>query len=352
MIMSRTTVFFDPLYLEHDTGFGHPERAERLEAAMETLRSTGLAEKVSIASPRDASEEEIGLVHPQPYIDVVREVAQSGGGWLDADTHVSPRSFHAALRSAGAALEGLERIFSGESDNAFCLARPPGHHATATRGMGFCLFNNNAVAARFAMEKYGIERVFILDWDAHHGNGIQDIFYGDERVLYVSLHQYPHYPGSGSYHEVGSGSGKGFTVNFPLPARTGEDVYLLAFDEVILPIAREYRPQLVLISAGYDAHFSDPLCSMMLKATSYAEMAARLKSLAEETCGGKMMAVLEGGYNLEGVARSIANTVAVLAGEELRVEDEEVFGGGMPTSARGKEVVEATRSAVAPFWKI
>lgn len=350
--MSRTAVFYDPLYLEHDNGFGHPERAERLQAAMQVLRSTGLADKVNIISPRDATVEEIELVHPRRYIDVVRDAAAAGGAWLDGDTHVSPRSYDAALRSAGAALEGLERIFAGEIDNAFCLARPPGHHATATRGMGFCLFNNNAVAARFAMEKYGIERVFILDWDAHHGNGIQDIFYEDDRVLYVSLHQYPHYPGSGSYQETGRGKGEGYTVNFPLPARSGEDVYLSAFDEVIIPIARKYRPQLVLVSAGYDAHFNDPLCSMLLKATSYAEMAARLKSLAEECCEGRIMAVLEGGYDLDGISRSIANTIAVFAGEDLRVEDEGVLGGGMPSSARGREIVEATRKAVSSFWDI
>ncbi|WP_287155296.1 histone deacetylase [Candidatus Solincola tengchongensis] len=350
--MSRTAVFYDPLYLEHDSGLGHPERAERLERAMELMESTRLVDKVRVLSPRDATVEEIELVHPRAYIDSVKRVADSGGGWLDPDTHVGTRSYEAALRSAGAALDGLERIFSGEIDNAFCLARPPGHHATATRGMGFCLFNNNAVAARFAMERFGISRVFILDWDAHHGNGIQDIFYRDDRVLYVSLHQYPHYPGTGSYREMGEGKGEGYTVNFPLPARTGEEVYLQAFDRVIVPLALRYQPELVLVSAGYDGHFSDPLCSMLLKSTSYAEMAERLKRLAGEVCGGRMLVCLEGGYNLTAVARSIVNTVAVLAGDELRVEDEEVTGRGLPASERGLEVVEAVLGAVRPYWKI
>ncbi|MGQ9475687.1 MAG: histone deacetylase family protein [Actinomycetota bacterium] len=350
--MDRTAVFYDPLYLEHDTGLGHPERAERLEKALEMLERTGLAEKVRLLSPRDATVEEIELVHPRAYIESVKRVADSGGGWLDPDTHVGTRSYQAALRSAGAALEGLERIFEGEIDNAFCLARPPGHHATATRGMGFCLFNNNAVAARFAMERFGISRVFILDWDAHHGNGIQDIFYRDDRVLYVSLHQYPHYPGSGSYRELGEGKGEGYTVNFPLPARTGEEVYLSAFEQVIIPLALRYQPELVLVSAGYDGHFSDPLCSMLLRSTSYAEMAARLKRLAAETCGGRLLVCLEGGYNLSAVARSIANTVAVLAGEELRVEDEELAGKELPTSERGMEVVELVQGALRPYWKI
>ncbi|MBC7252933.1 MAG: histone deacetylase [Actinobacteria bacterium] len=350
--MSRTAVFYDPLFLEHDTGLGHPERAERLEKAMEMLESTRLKEKVRVLSPRDAAVEEIELVHPRPYIEDVKRVADSGGGWLDPDTHVGTRSYHAALRSAGAALDGLERIFSGEIDNAFCLARPPGHHATATRGMGFCLFNNNAVAARFAMEKYGISRIFILDWDAHHGNGIQEIFYRDDRVLYVSLHQYPHYPGTGSYRETGEGKGEGYTVNFPLPARTGEEVYLAAFDRVIIPLALKYGPELVLVSAGYDGHFSDPLCSMLLKSTSYAEMAERLKKLAAEVCGGRMLVCLEGGYNLTAVARSITNTIAVLAGEDLRVEDEEVYGKGLPASDRGMEVVELVQGVIRPYWKI
>ncbi|NPV60658.1 MAG: histone deacetylase [Actinobacteria bacterium] len=350
--MGSTAVFYDPIYLEHDTGYGHPERAERLEAAMGMLRETGLVDRVAVLSPRDATVEEINLVHPLGYIEMVRKTAESGGGWLDADTHVSPRSYEAALRSTGALLDGLERIFSGELENAFCLVRPPGHHATAGRAMGFCLFNNNAVAARFAMREFGITRVFILDWDAHHGNGIQDIFYEDEKVLYVSLHQYPHYPGSGSSGETGSGKGKGYTVNFPLPARSGEDVYLAAFDEVIMPIAEQYQPELVLISAGYDGHFSDLLCSMLLRGRSYAEMTRRLKDLAERHCEGKMLAALEGGYNLDGIAVSIADTIAVMAGEDVMVE-EDLGGRALPeSSGRGMEVVEATRRALSSFWKL
>lgn len=350
--MGSTAVFYDPIYLEHDTGFGHPERAERLEAAMGMLRESGLADRVRMLSPRDATVEEINLVHPVGYIEMVRKTAESGGGWLDADTHVSPRSYAAALRSAGALLDGLERIFSGEIANAFCLVRPPGHHATAGRAMGFCLFNNNAVAARFALRRLGVSRVFILDWDAHHGNGIQDIFYQDDQVLYVSLHQYPHYPGSGSSGETGAGKGKGYTVNFPLPARSGEEVYLAAFDRVILPIAEQFRPELVLVSAGYDGHFSDLLCSMLLRGSSYAEMTGRLKDLAERHCGGRMLAALEGGYNLDGIAVSIADTIAVMAGEDIRVE-EDLGGRTLPEpSTRGMEVIEATRRELSPFWKL
>jgi acetoin utilization deacetylase AcuC-like enzyme len=350
--MDSTLVLYDQIYLDHDTGFGHPERAERLEATMQVLEESGLAEKVSIVSPRDATVEEIKLVHPEKYIQKVQNMASSGGGWLDGDTPVSPRSYDAALRSAGAALEGLERIFSGQADNAFCLARPPGHHALPTRGMGFCIFNNNAVASRFAMENYGVSRIFILDWDAHHGNGLQDIFYQDKRVLYVSLHQYPHYPGSGSNREVGSEEGEGYTVNFPLPPGSGEGVYLAAFDQVIIPLARQYKPQLVLISAGYDGHFSDPLCSMQLTSNGYAEMALRLKELASSECSGRIMANLEGGYDLTGIAASICNTIAVLAGEEMRFSESEQPMSGSTASGRGMEVVEATATALSPYWSL
>lgn len=350
--MSTTAVFYDPIYMEHDTGYGHPERPERLQTTLQVMEEAGLTDKVRIISPRDAGVEEIALVHPKKYIETVKRMAESGGGWLDPDTHVGVRSYDAALKSAGAVLEGLERIFSGDIDNAFCLVRPPGHHATAERGMGFCLFNNNAVAARFAIKEFGIRRVFILDWDAHHGNGLQDIFYDDNKVLYVSLHQYPHYPGTGSAGEVGIGAGEGYTINFPLPARSGEEVYLAAFDQVIAPIVRTYQPELVLISAGYDGHFSDLLCSMLLRGNSYAEMAVRLKGMAEEHCGGKMMAALEGGYNLVGIAISITNTVAVMAGEDIRLEEDVDIETIHPSSRRGMEVVESTREVLSQYWPI
>ncbi|OFW55456.1 MAG: hypothetical protein A2W01_05500 [Candidatus Solincola sediminis] len=349
--MNSTIVFYDPLYLDHDNGFGHPERPERLESSLEMIKKTKLSEKIRIISPRDATIDEINMVHPMNYIDKVKKMAESGGGWLDGDTPVSPKSFAAALKSAGAGLEGLERIFSGDAPNAFCLVRPPGHHATSTRGMGFCIFNNNAVTSRYAMEHFDVSRVFILDWDAHHGNGLEDILYDDKRVLYISLHQYPHYPGTGTYREVGSGAGEGYNVNFPFPAFTGEDIYLEAFDRVIMPIARQYEPELVLISAGYDGHFNDPLCSMLLTATTYSAMAERLQALAQEYCGGKMLASLEGGYNLLGLAASVNNTIAVMAGDETRVVEEMDSFPREPTE-RGLEIIEATREAISPYWKI
>lgn len=349
--MRRTAVYFDPLYLEHDTGVGHPERAERLQASMKMLEKTGLAERVEIRSPRDATREEIELVHPPSHIDKVKRMAESGGGYLDMDTPVSPRSYEAALRSAGAGLDALERIMEGELENAFLLARPPGHHATAQRGMGFCLFNNNAITACYALRSFDLERVLIVDWDAHHGNGIQDIFYSDRDVLYVSTHQYPHYPGSGFVTEVGRGDGEGYTINFPFPAGTGEKAYLKAFDEVIVPVARQYRPQLLLVSAGYDGHFSDPLCSMRLTSGSYRKMADRLVGLAEELCDGRIIVALEGGYNLVGLATSVAATVAALLGVDLELQ-EEIPSRDLLDSERGMDVVDAAKSALSPYWDL
>ena len=349
--MNSTVVFYDPLYLEHDNGFGHPERPERLEASLEMISKTKLSEKIRIISPRDATIEEINLAHPMNYIERVKRMAESGGDWLDGDTPVSPMSFDAALKSAGAGLEGLERIFSGDAPNAFGLVRPPGHHATAARGMGFCIFNNNAITSRYAMEYFGVSRIFILDWDAHHGNGLEEIFYEDERVLYISLHQYPHYPGTGTYREVGSGDGEGYNVNFPFPAFTGGDVYLEAFDKVILPIARQYEPELILISAGYDGHFNDSLCSMLLTAMSFSEMAERLQGLAREYCDGRMLASLEGGYDLLGLASSVNNTIAVMAGDATRVVEEADSLPREPTQ-RGLDIIEATRQSLSPYWKI
>jgi acetoin utilization deacetylase AcuC-like enzyme len=217
--------------------------------------------------------------------------------------------------------------------------------------MGFCLFNNNAITARHALRNHGLERVLIVDWDAHHGNGIQDIFYAERDVLYISTHQYPHYPGSGFVTEVGSGDGEGFTVNFPFPAGTGEKAYLRAFDEVIIPVARQYRPDLFLVSAGYDGHFSDPLCSMLLTSGSYRSMAERLVGLAEELCGGRMIVALEGGYNLMGLAASVAATVAALVGVELDLQEEVPSRQALDTD-RGLDVVDAARSALSPYWDL
>jgi acetoin utilization deacetylase AcuC-like enzyme len=235
------------------------------------------------------------------------------------DTYVGPHSYAAALRAAGGLLQAVQAVLQGEANNAFALVRPPGHHAVASRAMGFCLFNNVAIATRYALREFGLERVLIVDFDLHHGNGTQDAFYEEPTVLYFSTHQYPYYPGTGHYQETGRGAGQGYTVNVPLPAGVGDTGYERVFAEILVPVARRYKPQLILASAGYDAHWADPLGGMLLSVSGYVSMARTLVALAEELCQGRLVLTLEGGYSLEALAASIAATFAVL------LEDEQVM---------------------------
>jgi acetoin utilization deacetylase AcuC-like enzyme len=320
--MGDVTLYHDPLYEEHMTGIGHPERPERLPVAMNALEESGLLARIDVRSPRDATVEEIELVHSRNYIDLVKRTADSGGGNLDMDTALSQASYRAALKAAGALVESVDRCLAGELKSSFCMVRPPGHHALRNRGMGFCLFNNIAIGARYAMARKGLQRVMIVDWDAHHGNGTQDTFYDDPSVLYVSLHQYPHYPGSGWVDETGSGAGKGFTINFPFPPGTGEQQYFEAFESVIIPAGRKFEPDLVMVSAGYDSHAADLLCQMRLVDVSYRKMTDHLIGLAGECSEGRLILTLEGGYNLNAEARSIVQTVAALAGVDAPGRDE------------------------------
>ncbi len=349
--MRSTALFYDPIFLEHDTGFGHPERAERLTAILAALREHGLADMLDMRSPTPAAVSDIELVHPRGYIEGVKRMAESGGGYLDMDTSLSPLTYEAALKAAGAALQAVDGVFSGDFDNAFCLVRPPGHHAEPSRGMGFCIFNNIAIACRYAMRDYDVERIMVLDWDAHHGNGVQDTFYEDPRLLYVSFHQYPHYPGSGGSSEVGRGEGTGYTVNFPFPAGTGEEVFLAAMDKVVLPIAREYKPQLIGIAAGFDAHYADPLCSLRLSALSYFKISELLQELADEYAGGKVLATLEGGYGLSGISAAVSNTLCSFLGRDA-VADDSADGTGESRLERGMAIVQETGANHSRYWPI
>jgi acetoin utilization deacetylase AcuC-like enzyme len=305
---------YDPVYLEHDTG-QHPENASRLEAIMSRLEESGLKKKLYHIPPRPATIEELALVHHEEYIAYVQAVAKSGGGWLDPDTVVSPGSYKAALYAAGGLIRATEVVMN-EGGSAYALVRPPGHHATATQAMGFCLFNNVAIAARWAINSFNLERIAIIDFDVHHGNGTQDTFYSDPKVLYVSTHEFPLYPGTGGLEETGSGQAKGTTVNIPLPAGSGDDHYLQVFGEVIVPIVKRFGPQLILVSAGYDGHWSDRLAMMDLSVTGYARMTGIIKGLADELCGGHLVLTLEGGYPLTTLAASVKATFDVLLGEK------------------------------------
>jgi acetoin utilization deacetylase AcuC-like enzyme len=310
-----TAYVYDPLYLEHDEPT-HPENSRRLEQTMRHLQQADLLERLKKIDARDACIEEVAAVHDPRYIEEIRAAAAGQRGWLDMDTYVGPHSYAAALRAAGGLLQAVQGVLQGEANNAFALVRPPGHHAVAGRAMGFCLFNNVAIAARYARREFALERVLIVDFDLHHGNGTQDAFYEDPAVLYFSTHQYPYYPGTGHYQETGRGAGQGYTVNVPLPAGVGDAGYERVFAEILAPVARRYRPQLILASAGYDAHWADPLGGMLLSVTGYASMTRTLVALAEELCQGRLVLTLEGGYSLEALAASIAATFSALLGDE------------------------------------
>ena len=327
------TVLFTthPQFLAHDTGPGHPERAARLQAVHDGIDASGVAEALVRFEPRPATRDEIARVHPEPFLGRLAAFTDSGGGNIDPDTVAVPASYAAALLAAGSGLEAVRRLDAGEGDTAFCAVRPPGHHATSTRSMGFCLLNNVAITAR-ALADRG-ERVLIVDYDAHHGNGTQDIFYADPDVVYVSFHEYPLYPGTGPLEDMGRDAGYGTTVNFPMPAGATGDVYRLAIDHVLAPLVEQFAPTWLLTSAGFDGHRRDPLTGLGLTASDFADITTALGQLVEP---GHQVVFLEGGYDLEGLASSAGATVAALCDERFRPE--------APTSGGpGRHVVEAVQ---------
>ena len=310
---------YDPIYLSHHTG-KHPENNKRLEAIISHLEQTQLICQLTPIKPRAATVEELLLVHHEQHILHIQEVEQKGGGWLDPDTVMSADSYQAALYAAGGAIEASRAVMGGEVASAFALVRPPGHHATTSRAMGFCLFNNLAIAAKYALTKYNLERIAIIDFDVHHGNGTHDTFYDNPRVLYISTHQFPFYPGTGSLEETGGDKAKGTTVNIPLPAGCSDTEYLEVFDEIITPVVRRFSPQLILVSAGYDSHWADGLAMMQVSVTGFARMVRIIKELADQMCNGQLVFTLEGGYNLTALAASVKATFDVLLGN-TNIED-------------------------------
>ena len=309
----KVGLVYDPIYLKHDTG-QHIENAQRLEAIISHLEQTGLKQQLTPIKPGAASTEQLSLVHHKQHISHIQEVAQGGGGWLDADTVMSADSYEAALYAAGGAIKATEVVMRGEVGSAFALVRPPGHHATAEQAKGFCLFNNVAIAATYALAEHKLERIAIIDFDVHHGNGTQATFYHNPKVLYISTHQYPLYPGTGSIDETGAGEGKGTTVNIPLPAGSGDAEYVAVFDQIIIPAVRRFKPQLILVSAGYDPHWADGIAMMQVTTTGLARMVKTIKGLAEELCSSRLVFSLEGGYNTTALATSVKATFDVLLG--------------------------------------
>jgi acetoin utilization deacetylase AcuC-like enzyme len=289
-----------PAFRAHDPGPGHPESPQRYDAVARAVAQSG----AEVAEPRPASPEALERVHDPRQLELLRRLCESGGGAIDPDTWVGPPSFEAARLASGAAVAAVNAVLEGEIETAFCGGRPPGHHAEPARAMGFCLINHIAVAAAHARRR-GVERVAILDWDAHHGNGTQAAFWTDPDVLYVSLHQFPHYPGTGTPFERGDGVGEGTTLNLPLPAGTTEEVYLATFRATALPAVQAFDPGILLVSAGFDAHRDDPLCSLGLSAEAFGTMTEELAGI-----GAGQVYVLEGGYNLAALEQSVAAMLA------------------------------------------
>ncbi len=311
----KTAFYTHPDFALHSNGAGHPERPERLEAITDALREAGLWDELAHPAFESASEDDLARCHTRMHIERVKALAHAGGGRLDGDTTVGPHSFEVAKLASGAAIAATRAVINGEFDNAFVAARPPGHHAESGSDpdspWGFCLFDHIAVAARWAQSETAIERVAILDFDVHHGNGTQQIFYEDPSVLFVSLHQSPLFPGTGSRGETGSSHGDGTTINYPLPPGSDGEIYRQVW-QLVGEQVRVFKPQLILLSAGYDAHAQDPLASMQLGAADYADLVADAKKWADELCDGKLVAILEGGYNLQALSESVVATIKVL----------------------------------------
>ena len=310
-----TGFVYDPIFLEHDTGT-HPENGSRMTAAMSLLEDCGLLAKLERIAVRAATAEELALVHDPRYVAGVRRLADEGGGWVDPDTLITPRSYDVAAHVVGGTLNALDAVMRGDVRSAYCLVRPPGHHATPMQAMGFCLFNHVAIAAAYAMARHGLERVAIVDYDVHHGNGTQDAFYADPRVLYASTHEYPFYPGTGAAEEAGSGEGRGYMINIPMPHGSGDDEHRRAFEEVVAPALRRFRPQLIVVSAGYDAHFADEIAMQELSVDGYGALASIVKAAAEELCEGRVLVAQEGGYHLTALPWCVRRTIEVLRGDD------------------------------------
>lgn len=335
-------------YLIHTQG-QHPERKERLEHIIAALDDSSMTQNIKMVEPVPAEVGEISVIHDLSYVQSIEEACRSGKSYLDMDTYIVPESYRIALLSAGGALTGMRMVMAENPRKVFVLNRPPGHHAERNRAMGFCLFNNVAIAAAAAGREYGLKRIAIVDWDVHHGNGTQHSFEEDPGILFISTHQSPAYPGTGNLHEVGKGNGVGFTVNIPLPAGCGDREYALFFEHVILPVIDQYKPELLIISAGHDAYQRDPLASMSLTHRGYYYMAEVLAAAAERWTGGKVLLCLEGGYHLQGQAGAVLQVLNAMGQWNLPVTERS------PDLEPGRHVQQRLEEVLAiqkQYWNI
>lgn len=353
--MARTSLVFTPRFYAHDTGPGHPETARRLKVVMRELDRLDMfsSDKVRLVSPRLGGLKDLELVHTREHIELVKRVCEQGGGLLDlSDTVVSPQSYNVSRYAVGGVLDAVDLVLCGKSSNAFALVRPPGHHAGSYYAAGFCLFNNVAIAASHLLTRCGFERVLVIDIDAHHGNGTQEIFYKTNKVLYMSLHEDPRdFPGSGFIEEVGEGEGLGYNVNIPFPFRVGKNSYLKAMEEIVVPIVRQYEPQFILVSAGYDGYYRDPVAKLSLSAGEYASIFEKTLHLASVLCEGRLVAALEGGYNLRHLGKLVALTISKMACFEYPIEKEEPRLKPKTEKQAGR-IIEEVKRVQSTFWDL
>ncbi len=345
--MASLAIIKDDRYLEHNPGEGHPESPNRLRVIHDLIGKEFSG--VPVIPPRLATESELALVHDPAYIRTVAGTEGRAHAQLDPDTGLSARSYEIARLAAGGLLQAVDSMFSPSTvhltpDAVFAFVRPPGHHAERNHGMGFCLFNNIAIAARYAVEKFGLRRVLIVDWDLHHGNGTQHAFYEDPRVLFFSSHQYPYYPGSGNFTEVGTGAGEGFTVNAPFPTGFGDAEYRHVYETILTPIAREYAPELVLVSAGFDPYVGDPLGGMQVTGEGFGALAAIVRDIADRSCRGKILITLEGGYAPEGLREGVRSVLRILQGREPRPLK-------APPSTASLQLIDRIAAVQGTYWK-
>ncbi|MGA9099474.1 MAG: histone deacetylase [Methanotrichaceae archaeon] len=332
-----TGIVYHPIYLEHDTN-EHPERKERLTAILERIKLDSIL--VEYITPKPATIDQIATIHGRKYIDQVRAICERGGGYLDIDTVLSRASYDAALTAAGGAIAAVDAVLDG-FNNAFALVRPPGHHAMPNRGMGFCIFNNVAIAAKHAQAK-GLKKILIVDSDVHHGNGTNAVFYSDRSILYFSTHQFPHYPGTGRATDIGSDGAEGTKVNVPLPSGTGDKGYVMVFREILKPIALEFKPDIVLVSAGHDAHKDDPLGGMRMTSIGFGAIASIVKEIADYCCQGRIAATLEGGYNLAAQAEAVVAELRAFQGASYSIQG---------TDVKIAQRIEEIKKIQSPYWE-
>jgi len=353
--MKKTAIIFSPIYYRHDPGRGHPESRRRLRAIISELKNGALSRNESwqFVTPKKASTEDVELVHAPEYVKLVDAVCKAGGGFLDLeDTMVSQESYETALYAVGGTLKAVDLVLKGSYENGFALVRPPGHHASKFRACGFCLFNNVSIAAEYLLRKRKLKRILILDVDAHHGNGTQETFYDTDKVLYISLHEDPcGFPGTGFIDEIGEGEGLGHTVNIPLPFGTSDQIYLQAMEELVAPIIRQYEPQFMLVSAGFDGHYTDPVGSLALSALCYRKVYDMIVNLASEICEKRLVTVLEGGYNVKWIGELAAIALAKMSSMPFTIRDK-VPTLDINVKVQGEKIVKEAKKAQKAFWKL